>query len=534
MFNFIKKAFKLHHANNNKQSPQPRKKKVSASLKKNKEYIQNKFKNCSDIAIREVKIGNNPDFTAMIVYIGNITTSSIIENTIIRKLTLKYYANTYDPKSLEYCKYLLGIQDNSVYSDIDTAIEAILAGNIAIFIDGLNLSMSLDIKNPPGRNVEEPNVETVVRGPRDGFTESLATNLVLLRKRIKSTHLKTESFILGRETKTNVTIVYLSNIAKEKTVDELKERLKKIDVDAIIVNNYIKEYIEDEPLWGIPSIYATERPDVVTTKILSGRIAIVTDGTPLVLTVPAIFMEFLINNEDFYLNFITATIIRWLRYLSFIMSLTLPGFFLAITTFHQELIPTPLLVSFIKARSSVPYPALLECFLLLVVYEMLREAGLRMPKAVGQAISIVGALVLGQAAVDAGLVSTPMVIVVATTAIAAYSVPSTDMYEAMLLPRFILLFLGGTLGLLGLICGILIFIIKLISIRSFGVPYMEPLAPIIKSELPDVIMRRPIWSKLKRSWFITGKKSTHRKGRSYINTVTEDIKKLLKKIKNGE
>lgn len=534
MFSFIKNVFNKHTKSENAHSPQNSKNSVSISLKKNKNYIKYKFQNCSDLSIREIKIANDPKFTAMLVYISNMATSSVIEEAIIHKLTFKYYDNIYKPNSLEYCKYLLGIQDKFIYTDIDAAIESILSGSVAIFVDGLKVVMTLDIKNPPSRDVNEPSVETVVRGPREGFTESIATNLVLLRKRIKSTNFKTESFTLGRETKTNVTIVYLSNIAKQKTVDELKKRLKKIDVDSILVNNYIKEYIEDEPLSGIPTVYATERPDVATSKILSGRIAIITDGTPLVLTVPAIFAEFLINNEDFYLNYIVASITRWLRYFSFVLSVTLPGFYIAITTFHQELIPTPLLVSFIKARSNVPYPALLECFLLLTVYEMLREAGLRMPKAVGQAISVVGALVLGQSAVEAGLVSTPMVIIVSTTAISSFAIPSTDMYESVLLPRFILLFLGGTLGLLGLICGIIIIIIKLISTRSFGVPYMEPIAPLIKSELPDIAMRRPIWSKLKRSWFITGRRSTHRKGRSYINTVTEDIKKLLKKIKNGE
>lgn len=534
MFKFIKNVFKSHKALEVKQSSQNDTKKISASLKKNKDYIIHEFENCSDLSMREIKIANDPKYTAMIVYIGNMTNSSTIENSIIRKLTLRYNNNTYKLGSVEYCKYLLGISDNLIYTSMEATINSILNGNIAIFIDGLKVVLAIDIKNPPGRDVEEPTSESVIRGPREGFTESIATNLVLIRKRLKNINLKTESFVLGRETKTNVIIVYLANIAKKKNVDELKKRLQSIDIDAVIVNNYIKEYIEDDPLFSIPTIYATERPDIVVSKILSGRIAIITDGTPLALTVPAIFEEFLMSNEDFYLNFITATVTRWLRYLSFFISLALPGLYVAITTFHQELIPTPLLVSFVKARSSVPYPALFECFSLLTVYEILREAALRMPKSVSQAISIVGALVLGQSAVEAGLVSTPMVIVVATTAIAAFTIPSTDMYEALLVPRFILLFLGGTLGLLGLICGIIVFMIRLIALRSFGIPYMEPLAPIIKSQLPDVFMRRPMWSKLKRNWFIAGRASTKRNTRSYINPVTEDIKKLIKKFKNGE
>lgn len=536
MFNFVKKVFKRHKNINEKETPASHKpkEKLSSSLKENKDYIKNKFKNCSDVTIREIKLANKPEFTAMIVYISNMCTTSIIEDSIIRKLTFKYYDDTYALNSLEYCKYLLGIQDDLIYEYREDAVNAILNGSICIFIDGLKAALTIDIKNPPGRSVEEPTSETTIRGPKEGFTESIGTNLVLLRKKIKSTNLKTEAFILGRETRTNVTIAYLSNLAKKKTVDELKGRIKKIDIDAVIVNNYVREYIEDETIWGIPTINSTERPDVAATKILSGRIAIFVDGTPLVLTVPAIFWEFLISNEDYYLSFIVGTITRWLRYLSFVLTLILPGFYLAITTFHQELIPTPLLVSFVKSRSSVPYPALLECLLLLTVYEMLREAALRMPKSIGQAISVVGALVLGQSAVEAGLVSTPMVIVVATTAITSFAIPSTDMYGAIIFPRFILLLLGGTLGLLGLICGIIIFVIKLVSMRSFGVPYMEPIAPLINDELPEIFMRRPIWAKRKHSWFMTGNRDTYRRKRSYINTVTEDIKKLLKKIKNGD
>ncbi|MBC2580194.1 spore germination protein [Clostridium sp. DJ247] len=508
--------------------------KVSPVLEDNKQNIEKIFVNCSDFIIREVKITNNPQYTAMVAYINNMCETATIEEAVIKKLTSKSEYPSYSPGSKEYCKYLLGIRDADIYMDIIKVVDSILSGKLILFIDGINEAMVINITNPPGRSVEEPVVESVVRGPREGFTESISTNRVLIRKIIKSPNLKFELFIMGRETKTDVNIAYLSNIANEKIINKLKERLNKIDIDGVLEANYIKEYIEDEPISNFPTIYSTERPDVVATKLLEGRIAIITNGTPVVITVPAIFAEFMETTEDSYLKFIAGSINRIIRYLSFVLSLTLPGFFLAITTFHQEVIPTPLLVSFMKARADVPYPAFVECFLMLTVYEILREAGVRMPRAVGQAISVVGALVLGESAVQAGLVSTPMVIVVATTGISSFAVPSTDMSTAIIFPRFIFLFLGGFTGLLGLLCGIVILCMKLISIRSFGIPYMEPLAPIVPNELPNIVIRRPLWTKLRRSWFITGKESIRRKESSHIKSIKEGDKKAIGQKKNKE
>ncbi|MDP4146610.1 MAG: spore germination protein [Bacillota bacterium] len=496
--------------------------KISHLLNNNRDIIKLIFNNCSDLIIREVKITNNPNISAMLVYIDNMVTTEIVEETIIKKLIYKNENFTYNPGSLEYSKYLLGINNKYIYTDMKMVVDSILSGNVLLFINGLSQALVINVKNPPSRNIEEPDVESVIRGPREGFTESLSTNVALIRKRIKSTHLKIEPFILGRETKTNIKIAYLSNIANPKIVNEVKERLTKIDIHAVLGLNYIKEYIEDEPLSNFPTIFSTEKPDVAAGKILEGRVAILTDGTPLAITVPAIFMEFLTTSEDYYLKFIAATINRWIRYISFIFSLTLPGAYVAITTFHQELIPTPLLSSFVKARSGIPFPGLMECILMLFVYEILREAGVRMPRAVGQAVSVVGALVLGQAAVEAGIASTATVIVVSLTAIASFTTPVPDMYEAVRPIRFIFTLLGGSLGLLGLICGILMLFMRLISLRSFGIPYLEPLAPFISSELPDVFMRRPIWAKFKRPWFITGKQSIQAKQTNHLEAINKE------------
>lgn len=541
MLNFIKNIFSLKDENSKNKSikenintPDYENIKVSPILEDNRQNIENIFVNCSDLIIRNVKITNNPQYTAMVVYIDNMCETATVEEAVIEKLTNKNEYPSYMPNSREYCKYLLGVRDSDIHMDITKVVDSILRGKVLLFVDGINEAIVINIANPPGRSVEEPVVESAIRGPREGFTESIATNRTLIRKIIKSPNLKFEVFIIGRETKTDVSIAYLSNIANEKIVNELRERLNKIDIDGVLGNNYIKEYIEDEPVSNFPTIFSTERPDVVAAKLLEGRIAVLVDGTPVVITVPAVFAEFMEITEDNYLRFIPASINRIIRYLSFVLSLTLPGFYLAITTFHPEVIPTPLLVSFMKARTAVPYPAFLECFLMLIVYEVLREAGVRMPRALGQAISVVGALVLGQAAVEAGLVSTPMVIVVATTGISSFAIPSTDMFTAIVFPRFVFLLLGGFAGLLGLLCGIVILCMKLISIRSFGVPYMEPLAPVITYELPDTVLRRPLWSKLRRPWFITGKESIRRKESSHIESIKEGYKKAMGQKKNKE
>ncbi|MDD3224417.1 MAG: spore germination protein [Clostridium sp.] len=498
--------------------------KVSVKLSVNIQNLKKIFDKFPDLIMREIKLENNPKHSAVLVYLNQMVDLNIVEKVIIKKLTSPSQGSPYDVSNSDYFKYMLGISDKDIYSSIEKVVDAILDGKVGLFIDEIDKSMAIDLKKTPGRNVEEPEVESVLRGPREGFTESISINLVLLRKKIKSSNLKMEQFIIGRETKTDVSIVYLSNIANIKIVNELRERIKRIDVDAVFGSNTIKEYIEDEAIPIVPTTFSTERPDVVEGKLLSGRIAILVDGTPLVVTVPAIFAEFMETTEDFYLNYIYVTFNRFIRYTAFILSIILPGFFVAITTFHPELIPTGLLISFIKARSGVPYSSLIECCLMLTVYEILREAGIRMPRAVGQAVSVVGALVLGQAAVEAGLASTPMVIVISTTAIASFSIPSTDMYTSTILPRFIFLFLGSFLGLISLITGIILFFVKLMSIRSFGVPYMEPLAPFIKNQFGDIIMRRPMWSKTKRSNLITGKKSRNKKTYNRIKFIKNEKK----------
>ena len=486
---------------------------VSNKLKDNEVYIKSLFEKCSDLVIRQYNIANNPKYSIMLAYIDGLVKHARIAESVIEQLmtNLAPADHTDNPVNKETIQYLLGIRPEDMYKDMGKAAEAILNGSLALFINGENTALTISFKDPPGRNVEEPTTEVTVRGPKEGFTEALRTNISLLRKRIKNVNLKTEAMVIGKQTKTDIVICYIANIASNRIVNEVRRRLAKIDIEAVLDSNYIEEYIQDSPVFFFPTIFRTEKPDVVAGKLLEGRVAVIVDGTPAVLTVPCLFVEFLQVSEDYYLKVIPATLNRWFRFLSFFITITLPGVYTALSSFHQELIPDDLVPTMIKARTGVPFSTVLACFGMLFVYEVLREAGVRMPRVIGSAVSIVGALVLGQAAVEAGLVATPTVVVIGFTAITSLTVSSPELNMSLILPRFIFLILGGTLGLLGITNGILIFVMIMISERSFGVPYMGPLAPLAVDELPDVVVRAPLTTMFRRPKLITWRQSIRRK-----------------------
>jgi len=260
--------------------------------------------------------------------------------------------------------------------------------------------------------VEEPDTEAVVRGPREGFTENLKTNTALLRRKIKNPNLRFELIKLGNQTNTNVCITYIKGICNEKFVTEARKRLKHIKTDSILESGYIEAFIEDAPYSPFATVANSEKPDVTAAKILEGRLAVLVDGTPIALTVPYLFMEGFQSSEDYYSRPYYVTLVRWIRFLAFFITVYLPSLYVAATTFHQELIPTPLLVTMIAAKEGTPFPAFVEALLMGLIFEILREAGVRMPRPIGQAVSIVGALVIGEASVSAGLIGAPMVIIV--------------------------------------------------------------------------------------------------------------------------
>ncbi|MBD3920864.1 spore germination protein [Paenibacillus sp. PR3] len=383
-----------------------------------------------------------------------------------------------------------------------TAIEevgyAMLEGSSVILVEGSLKAILIDTTGGESRSVEEPTSQTVVRGPKEGFTENLRTNTALVRRIIKSPKLRFDYKVIGRETRTNIAVVYLQGIAQDDVVQEVHRRIDQIEIDAILESGYIEEFIQDKAFTPFPLIQNTERPDAACAGILEGQVVIMVSGTPFVLIAPVTFVKFFQSSEDYYQRYDISTFLRFIRVASFFISMLLPSLYIAITTFHQEMLPTPLLISLAAQREGVPFPALVEAFLMEITFEILREAGVRMPRIIGPAISIVGALVLGQAAVQAGLVSAAMVIVVSFTAIASFVIPAVNMGSAARLIRFALMILGGSFGLFGIMSGLMVLLAHMSGLRSFGKPYLLPFSPLIVSNLKDTFIRVPWWAMRKR------------------------------------
>ena len=378
-------------------------------------------------------------------------------------------------------------------SDYDTLYNQILSGNTIILLDGYGKFLIINTYGPKGRSITEPTSQTIIRGPKDAFTENFQANISLLRRRIKDKSFKIESMTIGSITKTSVVIVYLDKIAKPEIINEVKSRLSQIKVDGLLESSYIEELTKDDPYSIFPTFLNSEKPDSVVAGLLEGKVAIIVDGTPYVLTVPALFVDFLQVSEDYYHQFFIASLTRLLRVVSLFLTLTVPALYIALTTYHHEMIPTSLLISIAAQREGVPFSAFVEAMLMELVYEILREAGIRMPRAIGSAISIVGALVLGQAAVQAGIISAVVVIIVSITAIASSAIPNYSISNAIRLFRFILMVLAASFGLYGIFVGMIGLILHLSKLKSFGVPYLTPIAPRIAKDNKDTIVRFPLW-----------------------------------------
>lgn len=471
------------------------------SLCINIDNIRNTFGTNSGLVIREFNLGFNCNTPMAIIYLEGLADKKIIQH-----LTFELTVNLRQPSTeqshsepldlFEQIKKMpLSAVDMQEVDDFETLCNQILFGNTILMVDGYAKSLMFESNEAKGREVQEPSTQTVVRGPKDGFTEKIIINTALIRQLIKDTNLTIEKRIMGRVTKTNVSVMYIKGIANENIVKEVNDRLNTIDIDGILESSYIEELVRDGAYSPFPTMQSTERPDAVAAGLLEGRIAILVDRTPFVLLVPAIFIQFFQISEDYYQNFYISTLIRLLRYMAFFISLLTPSLYIAITTFHQEMLPTPLLVSIAAQREGVPFPAFVEALLMEVTFEILREAGIRMPRQIGPTISIVGALVLGQASVEAGVISSVMVIIVSITAISSFISPNYNMSFSARMLRFFFMILAASFGLFGILIGLLIMLIHMCSLRSFGVPYMSNLASFTPNDIQDSFLRFPIWNK---------------------------------------
>lgn len=409
---------------------------------------------------------------------------------------------------------ILSASDVKEVKTLDEVVEGVLSGDAALFIDGFDIVLLINVKGWATRNIQETATEAVIRGPREGFIEDLSTNIALLRRKIKNPNIIFESLNMGKQTHTDVCIAYIAGIANIKIVEEVRNRLNRIDTDAVLESGYLEQFIEDNPFSPFSTIGNSEKPDIVAAKLLEGRVAIFCDGTPFVLTVPHLFIEMMQSSEDYYSRPFLSSLTRLLRYLSFFVTMTVPALYVALQTFHHEMIPTVLLITAAAAREGIPFPAFLEAMVIGIIFELLRESGVRMPRPVGQAVSIVGALVIGEAAIQAGIISAPMVIIAALTGITSFIVPSA--LDALVFFRLFLLLLSATFGLYGIVAGLIIILAHTCSLRSFGTPFLTPLAPTRWKELMDSFIRGPLWLIKSRPQSITWRSNSNRQASSLM------------------
>jgi spore germination protein len=461
-------------------------KNIPSHLEDKTRILKEIYTNCDDVIFHPISKKKD---SLLLLFVSGLTDETKIDENIIKPL-LETRLPHLDFNVI--INHVTNVSNTKILQTTLEIIDELSDGSAVLVNDTENKAISFRISKFEKRSVEEPQAESVVIGSREGFIESVGTNLAMVRRKIKTPSLKMVASVSGTYSHTSIFISYIEGIAKPEIVEEVKKRLETIEVDAILSNATIEEAIEDTWYSPFPQVQSTERPEVVAAGLLEGRVAIFIDGTPFVLIVPVTLFTLMQSPEDYNERFINGTLVRWIRYIFIIVALLAPSAYVAILTIHQEMIPTTLLLRIAQSREEIPFPAFLEALLMQVIFEVLREAGIRLPKQMGSAVSIVGTLVVGQAAIQAGLVSAPMVMIVAITGISSFLLPQYSISVALRWIPFPIMFLSAILGLVGMMLGVIILVSHLCILRSFGVPYMAPLAPSDPSFLRDVLIRVPL------------------------------------------
>ncbi|WP_078410802.1 spore germination protein [Priestia abyssalis] len=488
----------------------------SASLYSNLEQLQNILGNNPDIAIRRFYIDiYNVD--AAVVFIRGLADKEQIYEQILKSIMLDFRKHenfisedrVIGSKIKEKMKdHVVTLTDVEELKNIEDCVMNIFNGETALLIDGVDTVLLLGTKKWPSRQIEEPVTEATVRGPREGFVENILMNISLIRRRIKDPNLVLDKYTIGRRSQTTVIVTYMKDITNDNIIQEVKKRLEKINIDQVPESGIIEQLIEDDPLSPFPQLVTTERPDRAASGLLEGRVAILVDGTPFVLLLPITISSILQGPEDYYERWFVGTLVRLMRFGAVIVSLFAPSLYVALVSYHPGLIPTDLVISIAGSREGVPFPSIIEALMMEVTIEILREAGVRLPKPIGQTVGIVGGLVIGEAAVTAGLVSPMMVIVVAVTAISSFSLPQYGVAIAIRVLRFGMMLSAAVLGLFGIIMFAMVITIHLVKLKSFGVEYTSPFIPYRFKDWKDALVRFPTKTLKQRPDMLKPKDST--------------------------
>lgn len=484
---------------------------ITKKLEENLNKVKDILNSCDDVIYREFSVGQEQKLKFATVYAEGLADKNLINEYVLKNLMLLARMTAPDVNTMRDKIYalvkdgVLSVSDIKEVEDMNIVIDNILMGETVLMVDKWDKALVIASKGWPMRGVSEPDTEAVIRGSREGFVETMRVNTALVRRRIRDPRFKIKQMRIGKRSKTDIAVLFIDGIVNTKILGQVVRRLKNIDIDSIMESGNVEQLIEDNWRSPFPQVQATERPERIAAAVYEGRIGIIIDNTPFALIVPTTFNSLMQSSEDYNERFWISNAIRILRYITMLISLFLPALYIAMTSYHPGMIPTQLALYIAGSRDGVPFPAFIEAFLMEFSLEILREAGIRLPSAIGATIGIVGGLVLGQAAVEAGIVSSLMVIVVAITAISAYTTPSYSFALGFRLLRFIYMVFAATLGLYGLSLAFLISLTHLCNLKSFGVPYLTPfnIYNLSLEDFKDSFIMAPIHKMKKRPSFIT-------------------------------
>lgn len=529
--------------NNTTKDVEPQK--IFTEIDKNLDFLKYKYNAliCNDVIIREFSLlAQNIEYKAFVMYIDGMVDSPVINEFILSPLMMRNRANIFDDKQKKFVSeekidnvtlknfkkskeknlvdfiYNSLIPQNSVdkVTDFSDVYSAINMGNCMLFVDSLDTAFNLDVKGFKQRSIDSPSNEVVVRGSQEAFVENIRTNTSMIRRLVNNENLVMETLTVGQITKTQVSIGYIKSLANEDLVAEVRYRINNLSVDYLISSGQLEQLIQDSPESLFPQMVATERPDKVSNFLLEGRVIIIVNGSPYVLVAPGVFVDFITSPEDLNLKYQFSNMQKLIRLIAIFLSLLLPGMYIAITNYNQELIPTELLFTIAAARESVPFPTFVEILLMEISFELIREAGLRVPTPLGSTIGIVGALILGEAAVSASLVSPVLIIIIAITGICSFSIPDFSLNFTFRIYRFIYIILGYVAGFLGISVVLFIQLVIMCKLKSFGSPYITPYILNKNKRSISSYFIPPIWKRERTSVFLHAQKKFSQKKISMV------------------
>ncbi|USF29615.1 spore germination protein [Clostridium sp. MD294] len=489
---------------------------ISKNLEKNIAVIENAFQYCGDIVKRRFFVGEKKEIAVYMVYTDNIVNGSAIEESILTNIMNRCRIDGKKEGMLKRLnEEVIAIGEMTEVKTFQEIFDAVLLGDTILLMDGNDIALQASTKGFPSRGVSEAKTEVVVQGPKDAFTEIGATNIVLIRRRIRDTKLKVKRTKVGKRSKTDVAILYIEDIVRKEILQEVENRINQIDIDVILDSGYIDQLLENRWLSPFPQLQMTERPDKASSALLEGRVVIVIDNTPFVVIAPATLNVFFQAAEDYYDRWEIMSFIRLIRYCAGFLAVALPGLYIALTVFHPSMIPTNLALKIAETRQNIPFPAVGEILIMELAFELLREAGIRLPSPVSSTIGIVGGIIIGQAAVEAGIVSPSVVIVSALTGICTFVIPNIALVSGLRLTKYIVLLFSAILGLYGFWLALILMLIHMASLKSFHIPFLYPFCSASVNnynDLEDSIFRLPLWFMKKRPIFSNDKHRQREKG----------------------